>query len=139
MTEERDRTQEENGGPEVEDQTQTTDARERQEIGPEDVGDATSTEPETASEEDKETPEAEEGPVRAPVLPDAMAAYEGSATHIAPEEESLEEEETEEREPLGPEAVCSICRQPILPEHEYVVATYGPVHEEPCSHQSLPA
>ena len=32
--------------------------------------------------------------------------------------------------------ICSLCRNPITIDQEYVNAAYGPVHEEPCSHQT---
>ncbi len=137
MVEERDRELKDDGDQEAEGQAQATGTPEEERVDSE-------RETETASEEDEKTSEAEatfvvpgesailEGE---PILSGAAVAA-GGPIHITPEEEPLEAE-IAEREPLDPEAVCSICREPILPEDEYVVAAYGPVHEEECSHKTM--
>ena len=35
-------------------------------------------------------------------------------------------------------SACAVCRQSIEPGADYVTAAYGPVHAEPCSHQTRP-
>lgn len=34
--------------------------------------------------------------------------------------------------------VCAVCREAITPGQDFVTPAYGPVHTEPCSHQTRP-
>ena len=84
-----------------------------------------------AEAEVQPTPEASTEPETVvAVTGDLEVTTEGPA---APADEwELGEEEAVE---LGP---CAICRQPIEAGQRHVVAAYGPVHAEPCSHMSKP-
>ena len=99
----------------------------------------------------------DEEPVQ-PVAEDAAPA-EAELEETAPTEADQEDSEAagadqEETEQSGSEEVtavaaqaeadqedddliCSVCRQPIMLEQEYMNASYGPVHAEPCSHQTV--
>ena len=97
------------------------------------------------------------GPVQ-PVAEDAAPA-EAELEETAPTEADQEDSEAagadqEETEQSGSEEatavslqaeadqedddlICSLCRKPIMLEQDYVNASYGPVHAEPCSHQTV--
>ena len=66
---------------------------------------------------------------QAEVLPEATAEYGGEEPEASSNQpEALIAEE---------EMPCAICKKPIDEGDEYVTASYGSVHLEPCSHQSF--
>lgn len=68
----------------------------------------------------EEAPAAEETEVTAAEEPVATAAEAEPA--IGEEDDDL---------------TCSVCRHPIMLDQDYLNASYGPVHAEPCSHQTV--
>ncbi len=55
------------------------------------------------------------------------------------QEEPMAEEESSPDEPEEEVVNCAVCKQPVLSTDYSIEASYGTVHEEPCSHQTRPA
>ena len=78
-------------------------------------------------------PASEAAPANAEALPpetDSELSMPPAAESVSPGLAVLTAQEEDEL------PVCPVCRQTIEPGSDYVTAAYGPVHAEPCSHQS---